>query len=978
MLEIRLLGQFELRRDGQPIEMPSRAAQSLLAYLLLNSEFPHRREKLAGVLWPDVPEENARGNLRHALHTVRRALEGGSGGARYLLADDLAIEFDRRSDHWLDVSRLKLKVDEGWSAAELVELVSVYRGELLPGFYEEWVLLEREFLHTLFERKMEALLNRLIREQRWAEILDWGERWVRSGHAPEAAYRALMIAHTGLGDTASLAEVYRRCSEELRRYVEAEPSPQTNELYKRLLKGAPAEGLPAVPLYTPSVTPSAPRAPFQAPGKISYFVGRQELLEALAGQITRAEGGGAIAICGLGGIGKTTVAVELAHALRTNFADGVLWANAATSDPLAILDSWARAFGYDFTSLSDVDSRAAAVRNVLADKRVRVVLDDVTDAQAVRRLQPGGTRSASVLTGRNVEAAAALGARVVQLPLLEPAESRLLLVRILGEPRVAAEETAAAQICELLKHHPLALAIAAQRLVSRPRWLLADLGERLRDEKFRLSELKIGDLEVRASFQVSWRALDEALRHTFTRLGVFEGRAFTGSALAAVAGLDKHLVNDQLSRLVALSCLSEEGEMHYRQHPLLADFARELLEEDMEAYTRLARYYLDFASGRQRRYAELETEWENLSAGMRVAYEQKLWQVVIDYANALEDVWFRRGRFLEARQGCRWACEAAQELQNQPALASCLALWGRACLVQAEYTEAESHLSRSLEVSREAGDREGQAHALNLLGRLKTERAELAAAETYLAESLRLREELGDKRRIAETLRYQARLYRDNSNPLAAEQLLHRALGLELEAGAHSDMIRTLGLLADTYCELDAEAARRLPAESPDRNFLELARSYAQRALDLGEELQDESDLVPVLETFSAILQRQGDLVGARQHTERALSLLRSTGQRNMQAVGWYELSRLEAQLENYPAALHAAQQSLDLCRQIHDAWGTVFVLRHVGEVFSLQGQAEQARAYWQEALDLAHSFSSTHPMMDVLQERLGLDRSVP
>src|SRR5574338_1179804 len=102
MLEVRLLGKFEVSRDGKPISITSRPAQSLFAYLRLNAGNSHRREKLAGMLWPDSLEETARDNLRHALWRVRKALESASS-AKFLHADDLTIQFKESSDSWLDV-----------------------------------------------------------------------------------------------------------------------------------------------------------------------------------------------------------------------------------------------------------------------------------------------------------------------------------------------------------------------------------------------------------------------------------------------------------------------------------------------------------------------------------------------------------------------------------------------------------------------------------------------------------------------------------------------------------------------------------------------------------------------------------------------------------------------------------------------------------------------------------------------------------
>lgn len=234
MLKVHLLGQFDIKRDLESIEIPSRPTQSLLAYLILSAGKAHRREKLAGLLWPEANETNARSNLRHALWRLRKAI-----GAEYLIADKISIAFDRESEYWLDASRLFATGEP--TSESLLETVSAYGGELLPGFYEDWVVLERERLRALFEQKVQSLLDQLVEEQRWAEVLEWGERWIALGHVPEPAYRSLMIAHSGLGDAAGMAAVYRRCVSALDEELGVEPSEETKALYEWLAEG----GLPS-------------------------------------------------------------------------------------------------------------------------------------------------------------------------------------------------------------------------------------------------------------------------------------------------------------------------------------------------------------------------------------------------------------------------------------------------------------------------------------------------------------------------------------------------------------------------------------------------------------------------------------------------------------------------------------------------------------------------------------------------------------
>src|SRR5512138_3461431 len=111
MLEVRLLGTFEIKSGGKNANIASRPAQSLFAYLILNAGTSHRREKLAGLLWPDSLEETARENLRHALWRLRKGLELASS-TRFLHADDVTIGFKESTDYWLDTAQLvKLSKD---------------------------------------------------------------------------------------------------------------------------------------------------------------------------------------------------------------------------------------------------------------------------------------------------------------------------------------------------------------------------------------------------------------------------------------------------------------------------------------------------------------------------------------------------------------------------------------------------------------------------------------------------------------------------------------------------------------------------------------------------------------------------------------------------------------------------------------------------------------------------------------------------
>ena len=185
MLEVRLIGKFEIQSDGKPVILSSRAAQSLFAYLILTAGTLHRREKLAGMFWPEESEQKARAYLRNELWRIRKALPQTSK-VEYLLADNLTVGFNPSSSYWLDVAALK-DISDNATTDEMIAGFSHYEGELLPGFYEDWVALEREHLQVFFEQKIACLLELLEQEQRWQDILEWAERWISLGQAPETA-----------------------------------------------------------------------------------------------------------------------------------------------------------------------------------------------------------------------------------------------------------------------------------------------------------------------------------------------------------------------------------------------------------------------------------------------------------------------------------------------------------------------------------------------------------------------------------------------------------------------------------------------------------------------------------------------------------------------------------------------------------------------------------------------------------------------
>ena len=240
MLEVMLLGQFQIRIDDKPIDIPSRAEQSLLAYLMLNAGTAFRREHLAGLFWPDSDESNAKGYLRQALWRLRKSFsETAPSAPDYFQANKISIAFDPSHPYRLDTAVLEDETVGG--PKDLLPAIQVYAGELLPGFYDEWAVLERERLRAIFGRKMQRLLGQLQSARRWQDLIQQAERWISMGDNPESAYRALILGHAMLGDMSGARTAYNRCRMVFERDLQVELSSETVLLAEKVLSGKPLE-----------------------------------------------------------------------------------------------------------------------------------------------------------------------------------------------------------------------------------------------------------------------------------------------------------------------------------------------------------------------------------------------------------------------------------------------------------------------------------------------------------------------------------------------------------------------------------------------------------------------------------------------------------------------------------------------------------------------------------------------------------------
>ncbi|MFE6056894.1 BTAD domain-containing putative transcriptional regulator [Kitasatospora sp. NPDC056446] len=349
--------------------------------------------------------------------------------------------------------------------------------------------------------------------------------------------------------------------------------------------------LPATAPATPA-EPAADtwQAPDQLPSDLPDFTGRAEEVEALGDRLSDAGGRAVVvsALDGMGGVGKTTLAVHVARMVRDHFPDGQLFADLRGADhtppdPGTVLAGFLRALGVAPAEIPpDTGERSALYRSALAGRRVLVVLDNAATPGHVEPLLPGSGGCAVLITSRHRLAGLA-GAHQLRLDTLPPDQALELLTRIVGAERVAAEPEAAEEIvlaCGLL---PLAVRIVASRLAADPVLTLATLAEGLRREH-RLAEISDGERTVEASFALSYHRLDPELARAFRLLALPDAPDIPLPCAAALLDRSETETDELLETLVDLNLLHSPRFGSYGFHDLVRAYARgRLAAEDGDA-----------------------------------------------------------------------------------------------------------------------------------------------------------------------------------------------------------------------------------------------------------------------------------------------------------------------------------------------------------------------------------------------------------
>ncbi|MFN8492568.1 MAG: BTAD domain-containing putative transcriptional regulator [Caldilineaceae bacterium] len=844
-LSLGLLGAFQAHLNDQPLTgFQSDKARALLVYLAVEADHPHSRAQLAGLFWPEWPDSTARTYLRHALANLRQVLNDGATAQPFLLVTRDTLQFNLHSNHTVDVTRLNatfaqyLPTQKQTPAAEtlqrLQEAVAQYQQPFLAGFYldgcaafEEWVLLTREQLHRQVMDALCLLADFFEQTSDFAQARHNAQRRVELEPWLEEAHRQLMRLLAQSGQRSAALAQYETCRRLLTAELGVEPSAETTALYTQIKAGRLSEGVggwgQGARSGEQAFSPTRTSSQHNLSTPPTPLIGRAVECTAIQMLLATAEVR-LITLTGPGGVGKTRVALQVAHALINQFKDGVFFVSLAPireadlvlptlAQTLDVLEQGSR-------PLLDVVKAALRERNLL------LVLDNfeqVADASLVaaellaacpalkvlitsrERLHLQGEYEYSIPPLPVPDRAASLEA-LFTYPSIELFRQRALAVRqdfVLNHTNAPA----VAAICARLDGLPLAIELAAARVkLFAPPALLHRLTATNSHSPLHFLKADLRDAPERHRSLWETMAWSYALLATeeqclFRRLAVFAGGCTLEAAESVCnEGLSINIL-DGLASLVDKHLVCQVEQMIPEAHPeprfMLLETMREFGLAQMEQAQELAVL--------QQRHA---------------AYYTKLAADLQPKLNGAESVWalaYLRQELANVRATLRWALTARQITICLKLCDTLLPFWN-----MGYYQEAETYLQETIVLAEGAPPSANYVHTLVSGGYVAYALGHSSKARHYFERGLAMNQTIGNlgaPPRIGIAYGMLAWIMFDQGDYQTARASLATAKKNDIATGAQWALAMTLANMGEMAAKLgDYESAAALLEDALTRH----------------------------------------------------------------------------------------------------------------------------------------------------------------
>jgi tetratricopeptide (TPR) repeat protein/transcriptional regulator with XRE-family HTH domain len=709
-------------------------------------------------------------------------------------------------------------------------------------------------------------------------------------------------------------------------------------------RASPSEVMAALRDQAPG--PAAAMATRTLPRDSLSFTGRSgelaRLIEALTPAVTDLVLG-IHAIDGMAGVGKTTLAVHVAHRVADRFPGGQFFLplHAHTPghrsvDPADALASLLLTAGLAPQQIPvGLEARAARWRDHVAGKKILLVLDDAAGHEQVRPLLPGAPGSLVLITSRR-RLAALEDAAQISLDTLSPSEAATLLVRLTARPTLSSEDAAIGEISRLCGYLPLAIGMLASQLRNHPAQTPAYLAAELAAARDRLALMHAENLSVSAAFDLSYADLNPGQQRVFRQLGVVPGPSFDAHAVAALAGIGLASARRHLDELYDHHLIAEPAPGRYELHDLLREHARALAGDDDPAESdaaarRLLDYYLHVAwaaghhfmpwinrrqstssrptdvpdmSGLAAAAAWLEAERANLHAAADYATGHGLSHHAVDIAAATSGFLSARGYWDESIALHETAITAARQAGDGPGEAGAVTTLGALQSSTGDYPAATASLTQAVAMFGAVGDRSGQAYALNQLGFVYVLTGDYRAAAASHEQAIVLARTANDRVAEAVSLSYVSLLQQLTGDHPAATTSLQQCLAVFRDLGS-------------------------LPGEALALNAL------------------------------GVVQQETGDYRAATVSQNQALALFRDHGDLLGQAYALNDLGIVQQETGDYPAAEAGHRQALELFSDLGNRVGRAEALNRLGELATRTSATEQSQKLHTQALDIARDIGA-------------------